>query len=246
MNSIKELLDAHSRARNNEFELSAERPDPLMVAKRFEEEHIALACALFAYGNASQIVKFLSSLDFNAPNIDEAFKDKYYRFQTPSDTVRFFKALEELKKEGGVKEHFLRGYNFENSVLQGLSTVIKKLNSILKPDTHGLSFLVGDEAIKEGGSPLKRWNMYLRWMVRKDALDMGLWGLSVDKKNLILPLDTHTFNVSKRLGLLSRKSYDRKSALLITEKLREFDPSDPIKYDFALYRIGQEKISFDK
>ena len=83
--------------------------------------------------------------------------------------------------------------------------------------------------------------MYLRWMVRNDELDMGLWK-DVDKADLILPLDTHTFNVSKNLGMLVRKTYDLKSALLITEKLKEFDKDDPIKYDFALYRLGQEKI----
>ena len=59
---------------------------------------------------------------------------------------------------------------------------------------------------------------------------------------MILPLDTHTFKVSQKLGLLKRKTYDLKSAIEITDKLKEFDVNDPIKYDFALYRIGQEKI----
>ena len=88
---------------------------------------------------------------------------------------------------------------------------------------------------------MKRWMMYLRWMVRKDNIDMGLWG-SVDKKDLIMPLDTHTFNVSRRVGLLQRKRYDLEAALELTETLRGFDRDDPIKYDFALYRIGQEKM----
>jgi uncharacterized protein (TIGR02757 family) len=78
-------------------------------------------------------------------------------------------------------------------------------------------------------------------MIRNDELDLGLWS-NIDKRDLILPLDTHTFNVSKNIGLLSRKTYDLKSAVLITQKLREFDIDDPIKYDFALYRIGQEKL----
>ncbi len=242
MIELKKRLDAEYETRNSELELSAERPDPLMVAKRYNDESAALACALFAYGSASQIVKFLSSLELEGELNERAFEDKYYRFQTPSDTMRFFCALEELKKEGGVRSYFLKGYQKERSVLEGLSVAIEKLNSILKPDTQGLNFLVGASDIKMSGSPLKRWNMYLRWMVRKDALDMGLWMNEVDKKDLILPLDTHTFNVSKRLGLLERKSYDLKSAVLITEKLREFDPHDPIKYDFALYRIGQEKL----
>ncbi len=243
MKELKSRLDAEYEARNCEGELcELSRPDPLIVARKYQDEHIALACALFAYGNASSIVKFLSSLDFESEDIDKAFFGKYYRFQTPSDVVRFFKALGELKKEGGVREYFLRGYQKYGSVLEGLSCAIEKLNKILKPDTQGLHFLVGSADIKLTGSPLKRWNMYLRWMVRRDYLDMGLWEGSVEKRHLILPLDTHTFNVSKRLGLLSRKSYDLKSAIMITEKLREFDPNDPVKYDFVLYRIGQEKL----
>lgn len=83
--------------------------------------------------------------------------------------------------------------------------------------------------------------MFLRWMVRDDNLDLGLWK-KVDKKDLIIPLDTHTFKVSQKLGLLQRKTYDLKSAILLTQKLKEFDNQDPIKYDFALYRIGQEQI----
>ena len=83
--------------------------------------------------------------------------------------------------------------------------------------------------------------MFLRWMVREDILDLGLWK-GIRKEDLILPLDTHTFKVSQKMKLLERKTYDLKSALLVTKKLKEFDNFDPIKYDFALYRIGQEKI----
>jgi len=92
-----------------------------------------------------------------------------------------------------------------------------------------------------GNSPYKRYNMFLRWMVRYDNLDMGLWE-KVSKKDLILPLDTHTFKVGQKLGLLNRKTYDLQSAILITNKLKEFDCNDPMKYDFAIYRMGQEKI----
>jgi uncharacterized protein (TIGR02757 family) len=57
-----------------------------------------------------------------------------------------------------------------------------------------------------------------------------------------MPLDTHTFNVSRRVGLLERKTYDLQAAIELTQKLKSFDESDPLKYDFALYRLGQEKI----
>ena len=83
--------------------------------------------------------------------------------------------------------------------------------------------------------------MFLRWMVRKDEIDFGLWR-KIETKNLIIPLDTHTFNISKKLGLLHRKTYDLESAILLTNKLKEFDPNDPVKYDFAIYRMGQNKF----
>jgi len=76
-------------------------------------------------------------------------------------------------------------------------------------------------------------------MVRKDNLDMGLWN-KIDKAHLLMPLDTHTFHLSQKLGLLKRKTYDMKATIELTEQLRKFDVNDPIKYDFAIYRLGQE------
>jgi len=77
---------------------------------------------------------------------------------------------------------------------------------------------------------------------RTDALDMGLWS-KIPPSSLLMPLDTHTFHVARKLGLLKRKSYDIKAVLELTGLFRKWDPNDPVKYDFALYRIGQEKLS---
>lgn len=82
--------------------------------------------------------------------------------------------------------------------------------------------------------------MYLRWMVRKDYLDLGLW-TDVERSDLLMPLDVHTFKMGQKLGLISQKSYGFKAVLELTEKLKVFDVSDPVKYDFALYRLGQER-----
>ena len=109
--------------------------------------------------------------------------------------------------------------------------------------SKGLRFLIGRKVRNlRTSSPLKRWNLLLRWMVRKDNIDLGLWSGSVATKDLILPLDTHTFRLSQTLGLLGRKSYDLRSAIEITANLATFCESDPVKYDFALYRMGQEGI----
>jgi uncharacterized protein (TIGR02757 family) len=110
--------------------------------------------------------------------------------------------------------------------------------------SKGYGFLIGKPLTSVAkASAMKRWMMYLRWMVRADALDMGLWK-RIEPSELIMPLDTHTFAVSRRLGLLQRKQCDLRAAVELTETLRKLDPEDPLKYDFALYRIGQEKILF--
>ncbi|WP_072680939.1 TIGR02757 family protein [Arcobacter sp. LA11] len=253
MQDIKALLDKEVSSRNSNCELSYDKPDPLLVASRYKDEYTILLCALFAYGNAKLIVKFLDSLDFSLldeseEKIDKELEGFYYRFQNSEDVKKIFKTFRQMKQEDSLNNIFLKGYKKENSVLEGLDSVINKIHSVANYKSKGFTFLVSKPFkrdkqgnIKEiGTAPYKRWNMFLRWMVRNDELDLGLWR-EIDKKDLILPLDTHTFKVSQKLGLLKRKTYDLKSAIEITYKLKKFDMNDPIKYDFALYRIGQEK-----
>lgn len=89
-------------------------------------------------------------------------------------------------------------------------------------------------------TPLKRYNMALRWLVRNDGkVDLGAWSL-LKPAQLYIPLDVHVADTSRSLGLLERKSNDRKAVELLTSRLREFDASDPVKYDFALFGLGIE------
>ena len=104
--------------------------------------------------------------------------------------------------------------------------------------SFGYEFFFGKVFEREPISAYKRYNMWLRWMVRKSDIDLGLFD-KISPSALILPLDTHTHKVSLKIGLCSRKSYDYKAAFEITQNLRQFDPQDPIKYDFAIYRLGQ-------
>lgn len=244
---IKKLLDLEVAKRNCEGELCEERLDPIMVAHRYRDETISLICALFAYGNVKQIVKFLNSLDFSLlqksdAEIEEALKNHYYRFQKSEDVIALFIALKRLSEKTTLKDVFKSGYDKNKSVIEGINSIIQTLQDIYPYSSMGYNFLISQVTLKtKGAGALKRWMMYLRWMVREDSIDMGLWS-GVDKSDLIIPLDTHTFNVSKKLGLLSRKSYDLQAAVELTCKLKEFDKEDPLKYDFALYRIGQEKL----
>jgi len=253
---IKKLLDKEVLLRNCESELCLDKPDPLFIAKKYNDEYISLICALFAYGNANQIVKFLSSFDFSLLEksediIQKEFQNHYYRFQNTQDIQSFFIAIKRLKQIDSLENIFKKGYDKEGDVLEGIASIIQSVLEVYEYYSEGYKFLIGTAPKRDkqgsikhiGNSPYKRYNMFLRWMVRNDFLDMGLWE-NVDKKDLVLPLDTHTFKVSQKLGLLTRKTYDLKSAVLITQKLQKFDENDPIKYDFALYRLGQEKIIF--
>ena len=91
-------------------------------------------------------------------------------------------------------------------------------------------------------SACKRLNMFLRWMVRKDdkGVDFGLWG-QIDPAQLICPCDLHVDRVARKLGLIQRKQTDWQTALELTESLRALDPTDPVKYDFALFGLGIEE-----
>jgi uncharacterized protein (TIGR02757 family) len=89
----------------------------------------------------------------------------------------------------------------------------------------------------EGGSACKRLNLYLRWMARRDGVDLGVWRRP-DPSQLILPLDAHTFAIARRIRLTGYRSPGWAMALDVTHRLRQLDPADPVKYDFAFHRMG--------
>ena len=238
-----------------------------------EIAYIALVCALFAYGNVKAILKFLDSLDFGLLDSSEAIVASdfpYYRFQKAIEVKLFFLALCDMRQNHTLESilHLHKSrpkpiYLFINECIEAIWQVAKKyatkLNYALESHTskpNGFAFLVGTSLPNASVlpiSPMKRWNMFLRWMVREDNVDLGLWREYICPSELLLPLDTHTFGVCRAIGLLNRKSYDFKAVLEVSENLARFDKDDPIKYDFALYRLGQkgiikkgEKVDFAK
>lgn len=246
MYDIYELLKNEANNRNIHTELTNDKPDPLMVAKKYKDEYISLVCALFSYGNAGQIVKFLNTLDFTLLDKDNTTIEKkldkhYYRFQSSKDVIEFFKTISVLKTKYSLENVFMQGYTIDYNIMNGLKKLISLIYDINPYRSRGYEFLIGKIPDNIITSPYKRWHMYLRWMVRNDKLDLGLWG-KVRTKDLLVPLDTHTFKIGQTLGLISRKSYDFKAVLELTDSLKKIDSNDPVKYDFALYRIGQEKI----
>ena len=247
MKDVRLRLDREVKARNTQREVSAEKPDPILIAKRHNDESIALICALFAYGNVKAIIKFLENLDFSLLEasdeaIEKELSSHYYRFQNSQDIATLFMALKRLKEIDSIENIFYEGYKKEENVLDGLWNFILTMKEVYPRESRGYKFLIGSVPKKVGSAgTYKRYLMFLRWMIRSDEIDLGLWS-KINKKDLLMPLDTHTFNVSQKLGLLKRKTYDMKAVLELTETLKKFDALDPIKYDFALYRLGQEKI----
>jgi uncharacterized protein (TIGR02757 family) len=244
--ALFERLEEEVIKRNSSTEISLLHPDPLLVASRYKDEYSALVCALFAYGNVTAIVRFLSTIDFTVLNASEEkirhSLRQYYRFQTIQDVQELFITLSTLKKQNiSLKAIFLEGYVHSHNVMDGLERLISYLYDINPYRSKGYQFLLSKIPTSKIHSPYKRWHLYLRWMVRRDCLDFGLWE-EVSPKDLLMPLDVHTFNVGKMLGLITHPRYEFKAVLELTEALKKFDPCDPVKYDFALYRLGQEKI----
>nr|MBL0703429.1 TIGR02757 family protein [Sulfurospirillum sp.] len=206
-NNIAKLLNKEILQRDTTEELSHEKPDPLMVAKKYSDEYISLMCALFSYGNAKLIVKFLNSLDFSLlDNGEDVPKKYYYRFQSNQDVAELFKTTRLLKKLTSIEDKFYEGYSNKNSVMDGLVSIISFMYDLNPYRSRSYEFLLGKIPTHKTNSAYKRWHLYLRWMVRYDNLDMGLW-TSVKKEHLLAPLDTHTFKIGQKLGLIKRKTY---------------------------------------
>ena len=157
-----------------------------------------------------------------------------YRFYKDSDIKSLFYILSEMFKKGMKLEDLF--YEKRNSdvtkIIQGVYDYIS--GSKYKINSSGFSFMISNP-LKGGAN--KRMNMFLRWMTRGGVVDFDVFDF-IDKKDLIIPLDVHSGNVSRKLGLLKRNQNDIKAAVELTSKLKEFNPNDPSGYDFSLFGAG--------
>lgn len=163
------------------------------------------------------------------------FTDFKHRTFNGTDCIYFLKALRNIyQNHGGLEQVFTDGYSIDRTVFSAL-VHFRKIFFELEHE-HRTEKHVSDV---EKGAAAKRLNMFLRWMVRTDrsGVDFGLWK-RIPASALMLPLDVHTGNVARKLGLLIRTQNDWRAVEEITARLREFDPMDPIKYDFALFGLG--------
>jgi uncharacterized protein (TIGR02757 family) len=227
--------------------------DPVVIPHQYtKKEDIEIAgflTAIMAWGSRKAIMKAAFGImermdnepfDFisNHSASDLSRFNKFvYRTLQPNDLRFFIRALQNVyRNHGGLETLFCEGMStVQADMYQGIC----RARSILLQTDHEAR-VEKHLANPDAGSSAKRINLFLRWMVRSDqhGVDFGLWK-GIKPAMLICPLDIHTGNSARNLGLISRKANDKVSALELTQRLKEFDPSDPIKYDFALFGLGR-------
>lgn len=224
-------------------------PDPLQFLYDYRDpadrEIVGLIASSLAYGRVSQIISSVSNvLDrmtkprkfierAGRKKLENTFLGFKHRFTTGKEMAAMLHGA-----KGVIEKHGSLGACFANGMDDNDETIIPALEKFITELNEGAngeaSSLLPDPS---RGSACKRLNMYLRWMVRSDDVDPGGWkGICPSK--LIVPLDTHMYNICRRMGLTERKAANLKTALEITEAFREISPEDPVRYDFAITRLG--------
>lgn len=228
--------------------------DPVVIPHRFtKKQDIEISgffAATFAWGIRKTIINKSMELmalmdnsphDFivnHQPSDLRPFTDFRHRTFNATDLLYFIQFLQHhYRREKSLETAF-----FNRMTLQAANPVEAGLNQF-----YSYFFSLDDVpprtrkhvACPARHSSCKRLNMYLRWMVRKDAfgVDFGIWH-KITPAQLICPVDLHVARVAKRFQLLERKPVDWEAALQLTEALRKLDPADPVKYDFALFSLG--------
>ncbi|MEO9964581.1 MAG: TIGR02757 family protein [Reichenbachiella sp.] len=244
---IKEFLDLQVEKYNRPEFISE---DPISIPHLFQQkqdiEIAGLFAATLAWGQRKTIINKCHTLiglmdgapyDFILNHQDEDLKrflDFKHRTFNATDTLFFIQFLNQH-----YKDHDSLEFAFTQGQKGELKTYLSNFHNYLfdRPDAP-------DRTRKHVATPLrksacKRLNMFLRWMVRKDncGVDFGIWD-NIKSSQLICPLDVHVDRVARRLDLLHRRQTDWQAANELTENLRELDPNDPVKYDFALFALG--------
>jgi uncharacterized protein (TIGR02757 family) len=225
-------------------------PDPLETLYAYpdpaDQEIVGLVAAGLAYGRVAQILASIAAalgplgpsprafLDgASMRRIDRLFTGFRHRFTPASELSSLLVAVKRaVADHGSLQRLFCGGFQSEDeTVLPALSAFVAALRALAPRPCPSLLSSPDD------GSACKRLNLYLRWMIRRDAVDPGPWrGLPAAK--LVVPLDTHLFRIGRALGLTARGQADLRTALEITRGFARVAPRDPVRYDFALTRLG--------
>ncbi|MFP4067864.1 MAG: TIGR02757 family protein [Spirochaetaceae bacterium] len=229
-------------------------PDPLEIVLRYprgdDREVAGIICASFALGRVRSILRACSEVlarldDAGAPGpaavlrnagrdeLEQRFEGFVYRFFGSREASGFLFAVgETLRRYGSIESAFIRHFSpADPNVLPALGRFSEELSAYAE-GRHGL--LIARVA---RGSAAKRWHLFLRWMVRADGIDPGGWS-RVPASHLVVPMDTHMHRICTVLGLIARRNADEKATVAATEFFRTLDPTDPVRFDFSLSRMG--------
>ncbi len=246
-NDLKDFLDEKVALYNTPNFIET---DPIQIPHLFtQQEDIEISgflAATIAWGNRTMIIRNSkkmvdlmgnSPFDFVMSHSDrdlDKLDDFVHRTFNATDFKTFIQALRNIyQKHGGMEAVFtqhLKGDNLQPAI-NAFKNTFFEISHLQRTQKH-----VGDPL---KGSSAKRINMFLRWMVRQDnaGVDFGLWK-KIPSSALSCPLDVHSGNVARKLGLLSRSQNDSKAVLELDSHLRMLDYNDPVKYDFALFGLG--------
>lgn len=233
------------------FDVTTIEPDPLQLVLRYsdprDQEVAGLLAGAFAYGRADIVVKNVGGvLDRMLPspyeylvNFDRAearrrFAGFSHRFHKTPELISLLTCI-----AAAIREHRTLGELFrvcyDDSDRDIGPSLARFVDALIGPRrTKALDYLLTSPA---NHSACKRMNLFLRWMVRRTPPDLGIWTF-VDPAKLVMPVDTHVHRIATFLGLNARKSADWKAARALTDRLAKFDRADPVRYDFAICRLG--------
>lgn len=257
--SLKRYLDRLYKT----FDISYLSTDPLSFVHGFkrnkDQEIVGLIASSLAYGRVEGIKRsvekvlgvigqnpYAFTMNFSPRRDRGKFGDFVHRFSRGRDICcLIYFARQMIEESGSIGRFFLKGYSSDDQTVK--EALVRFSDAALSLDSaavYGKGGLPGNAGVRfffpspVGGSPCKRLNLYLRWMVRRaDRLDFGIWK-EVDPAKLVIPLDTHIARISRNIGITARVTADWKMAEEITSVLRTLDPKDPVKYDFSLCRLG--------
>ena len=246
-----ELLRERLDALVTTFDISTITPDPLELVLRFDDprdqEVAGLLAAAFAYGRAGVVVANIGTVlarmtpapyayvaAFNRADALRRFAGFSHRFHKTRELVDLLERIAEaVRVHGTLGELFRLCYDDRDADIgPSLGRFVDAIIGV-RP-TAALHYLLTSPA---DASACKRMNLFLRWMVRRTSPDLGIWTF-VDPAKLVVPLDTHIHRIATFLGLNDRRTPDWKAARGITDRLARFDEADPVRYDFALCRLG--------
>ena len=258
----RRLGDALDRLYRN-FNLAGSAADPIHVVRHYQkpaDQEIAGFCAAaLAFGRVASVIEIVERLlavmgpspaawvrQFEPARETRTFAGISHRWIRGRDVSALLWVLRHmLESSGTVEQFFLAGYDsaapdvgaaIESFCARALAVDLRPVYGRV-PARPGVRYFFPRPS---DGSACKRLNLYLRWMVRRDALDLGAW-TGVSPAQLIVPLDTHVIRAGRALGLTALRSPGWRMAAEITAALRRFDAADPVRFDFSLCHIGMER-----